>query len=84
MAKEFSTRPSSLLGLTDDWAAYMLDHAIYMFGRMTQNKYDETDKKGKRKHSIAYCLGEAPRGGVSALRDMGGVNYRVGKKKEQA
>ena len=81
MAKEFQTRPSSFLALSDSWAAYMVDEAVYAFGRTVQNKYDETDEKGRRKHSLEWCLGEAKSPGVDALAGMKGVQVRVHRKK---
>lgn len=84
MAKEFNQRPSSFLAIDDGWVAYMVDHAVYVFGRTVQNKVDETDDKGKRKHSLEWCLGEAQPVGAEGLAAMRGVNVRVHKKKERA
>jgi hypothetical protein len=81
MAKEFSQRPSSFLAIDDGWVAYMVDEAVWAFGRTVQNRYDETDDQGRRKHTLEWCLGEAKPAGVEALAGIKGLNVRVRKKK---
>lgn len=76
MAQEFQTRPSHLLAVNDPWVAYMVDHAVFSFGRTVQNKYDERDEKGRRKHSLEWCLGERARMNVGQLAGVKGIRVR--------
>lgn len=43
MAKEYGTRPSSVIGIADEWAAYQFDVAVM------QIALDELDPKKRRK-----------------------------------
>ena len=56
MGKSYGQRPSSLLGLTDGWAAYQLDLATLQLGLAVENKLAEHDKAGKPKHNLTDLL----------------------------
>jgi len=62
--------------MDDPWVAYMVDHAVFSFGRTVQNKYDERDDKGKRRHSLEWCLGERPTIRTADLAGVRGIRVR--------
>jgi hypothetical protein len=48
MAKEYSQRPSSLLGLADDsYAAWCVDEVAYIWGRHVEGSMAEAEAKAK-------------------------------------
>lgn len=51
-------RPSALVGVTDEWAAYQFDMAVAQFGAWVEGKLSERDKKGKPKHTLGALLGD--------------------------
>ncbi len=55
-ATTFKVRPSSLLNIVDEWAAYALDAATALFGNVIESKLGETDDKGKPKYNLADIL----------------------------
>jgi hypothetical protein len=46
-ATEFKTRPSTLLGVTDEYAAYCIDQSVYTFGSALQHALEEVEGKTK-------------------------------------
>lgn len=42
--------------------AYCLDNAVVQFGRVTEGKLSERDKRGKYKHSLKALLAEPVKG----------------------
>lgn len=47
MASEYGRRPSEILGVEDEWAAYQLDVAVMKFGRHVEGELAK-GRKGKR------------------------------------
>lgn len=68
MARQTRTRPSELVGVVDEWAAYQLDSATVWFGTYIENKLNEmdetTDSRGikhfKQKYTLDDFLGDTP------------------------
>lgn len=46
-AKTYKSRPSEMLGVTDVYAAYCLDSAVYTFGRSLEAELESVDGKNK-------------------------------------
>lgn len=60
MAKRYGTRPASFVfedDISGDLLAYQFDKAVYLFGTRTENRYNETDKKGKRVRTLEEAMG---------------------------
>lgn len=55
-------RPSAIVGVTDEWAAYQFDLAVAQFGAWVEDKLGERDKKGKPKHTLGGLLGDTAAG----------------------
>lgn len=64
MAQQYRCRPSSLVGVTDPYAAYCLDEAIYLFGNYVEAELRRVSDKAKnakaaqreRAHMLATLL----------------------------
>lgn len=56
MCQMYSLRPSSVLGIDDDWLAYDFDLTITQFAIAVQNRLDERDENGKPTHDIYKAL----------------------------
>lgn len=56
MATTYQTRPSEIVGLENDWAAYCFDSAIALFGNWVEGKLMERDKAGKPKYTLEGLL----------------------------
>jgi len=56
VATSFSQRPSDLVGIEDEWAAYCFDSAIALFGNWVEGKLMERDKAGKPKYTLEGLL----------------------------
>lgn len=92
MARQTRTRPSVLVGVIDEWAAYQLDSATVWFGTYIENKLNEmdetTDSRGvkhfKPKYTLDDFLGDdVPTAGVKnnlpsadEMRRIGGMVVR--------
>ena len=58
IATEYRKRPSEIVGIDDEWAAYQLDQATRFVGTFIHNKLDELDKDGKPIYtSVQQILG---------------------------
>ncbi len=56
-AKTYGIRPSKLLNISDEWAAYCLDNAIALFGNFVEGKqldksFDLDDFLSEKKSSL--------------------------------
>ena len=51
-AKQFSVRPSSLLDVSEPYAAYCLDNACGEFGRAVENALQEVEGKNKKEIKV--------------------------------
>ncbi len=49
-AKTTATRPGTILGLRDPWAAYMFDTAVVTFGILIENAAQEMENIGGEEH----------------------------------
>lgn len=58
VAKTYSTRPSVIVGIENDWQAYQFDSAVLLFGVFIENKLEERNKSGKPKYKLADLLKE--------------------------
>ena len=56
VATGFNTRPSAVVGIEDDWAAYCFDSAVRMFGVWVENKLSERSNLGVPKHDLGNLL----------------------------
>ncbi len=69
IGQAYSTRPSAIVGIEDDWAAYQFDLACYALGRHVEAEL-------MKKRPIGAILGEGPRGnraGFGDVRSLGPV-----------
>lgn len=55
---QYGRRPSEVLGLKDEWAAFQFDEAVVQFGLWIESKLAERDKQGAPKHTLANLLSE--------------------------
>ena len=51
-------RPSRIVGVRDEWAAYQFDLAVAQFGSWVEGKLGERDKAGKPTHTLGALLGD--------------------------
>lgn len=59
MAKRYGQRPASFIfegDISGDLLAYQFDKCVYLFGVRTENRYNETDKKGKRIRTLEEAM----------------------------
>ena len=59
MAKRYGVRPASYLfsgDLSGDLIAYQFDRAVFLFGMRTEARYEERDKKGRRKRTLEEAM----------------------------
>ncbi len=59
MAKRYGQRPASFIfagDISGDLLAYQFDKAVYLFGKRTEIRFEETDKKGKRVRTLAEAM----------------------------
>ncbi|MDL1924324.1 hypothetical protein FBQ95_17105 [Chloroflexi bacterium CFX3] len=60
--------------MPDYWTSLMFDQAVVAFGVYVENKLEERDDKGVRKHNLEDILGIKPkrsaRSDADALRDF--------------
>lgn len=47
MSRQHRSRPSALAGVSDPYAAYCLDEAVYIFGVYAENQLNEAEKGAK-------------------------------------
>ena len=60
MAKRYGVRPASFLfngDLNGDLLAFQFDRAVFLFGLRTETRYEERDKKGRRKRTLEEAMG---------------------------
>lgn len=57
MAQRYGQRPSQILHVADEWAAWQLDLAVLTLGRWIDGKMAERTKQGKPVHRLAALLG---------------------------
>lgn len=72
-AATYGQRPSTLLRIDPDRdLAYFIDRESARFGTFIENKLNETDKRGKRKHNLQKLLGLefAPPGGFASVKGL--------------
>lgn len=58
MCAAYSTRPSLVVGIDDEWLAYQFDIAVFSWGRHVNNKLAEHDDKGKPKYDLEDILSD--------------------------
>jgi hypothetical protein len=69
IASQSGQRPSSLIGVSDQWAALQLDRAVIWLGTFIENKLMETQNVGTKdkpkyepKYKLEDLLADAPQG----------------------
>ena len=60
LSATYCQRPSAVVGVADEWAAYQFDLAVGQFGAWVEGKLNERDSKGKPKHTLAALLDDTP------------------------
>ena len=59
LSTSYGRRPSEILGVDDEWAAYQLDDAVTYLGRWVEAKLSERHRKsGKPRYTLEYLLRE--------------------------
>jgi hypothetical protein len=58
LCKATGQRPSEIVAVEDEWAAYQFDQAVMFVGRYIHNKLNELDKNGKPLYDIEDLLGD--------------------------
>jgi hypothetical protein len=61
LSKTTGTRPSEIVGIDDEWAAYQFDQAVIFVGRYVHSKTNELDRDGKPLYDINDMLGDRQR-----------------------
>lgn len=59
MAKQFGQRPASFVfngDLSGDLIAYQFDRAVYLFGTRAENRWKETDEKGRPVRTLEQAM----------------------------
>jgi hypothetical protein len=59
LCKTTRTRPSEVVGIDDEWAAYQFDQAVMFVGRYIYSKCNELGDDGKPIHDIDDILGDS-------------------------
>lgn len=74
LARRYGQRPSQVLNIADDWAAYQLDVATLTVGRWVDGKLAERTKEGEPVHRLSALLRESEKGqsGSSGYRSAAG------------
>lgn len=76
-AQRWSTRPSQLLGIDNDYYAYCLDEVVDTFGQYVESELDKiTDKNAKKraqkqKNRLGQILQIDPQHRFRSFRDAG-------------
>jgi hypothetical protein len=69
LSTSYGDRPSEILGIDDEWAAYQLDDAVTYLGRWVEAKLSERHRKsGKPKYTLEYLLRDRGEGKDSSKR----------------
>ena len=76
----YSQRPSQIVGVTDEWAAYQFDMAVGHFGAWVEGRLNERDKAGKSKHTLAGLLDDGT--GARQFAPVSAVGLRKVRVKE--
>jgi hypothetical protein len=58
VSTSYGRRPSEILGIDDEWAAYQLDDAVTYLGRWVESKLSERDGRGKPRYTLEFLLKE--------------------------
>lgn len=84
LAKTSRKRPSEILNVFDQWAAYCVDEVVITFGIHIENLLNKTDKKGKPLHKLQDLLNPpvSQKEAVKRLMSMMGVQV-IDKRKKQ-
>lgn len=77
MAKQYNQRPSALVGLSDPYAAYCFDEAVYIFGTHVESELHAVSNKAKtaeegqasRRNMLMHLLYDPPESGESSSSD---------------
>jgi hypothetical protein len=48
MSKDWTQRPSSLLGIDDPYAAWCVDEVVYLFGNYCEGEMDQAEHRTKQ------------------------------------
>ena len=76
MARRYGQRPSQVIGIADEWAAYQLDVATLTAGRWVDGKLSERNKQGKPIHRLTDLLkdkSEKGQASSSGFRSVAGM-----------
>ena len=74
LAEKAAKRPSEIVGIDDEWAAYQFDQAVVFVGVYINNKLNEIDDKGKHIHSIGDLLADRVVDPASDLKNVHGIS----------
>lgn len=77
MAERFSQRPSQILKVHDEWAAYAFDSAVLYFGGYIEGKLAERDAKNNQKHSLDELLSDGTVEEADDLSAFAGISGTV-------
>jgi hypothetical protein len=79
LAKRYGQRPSQVLGIADEWAAYQLDVATLTVGRWVDGKLSERNKQGRPIHRLTDLLRDKPAQGQSSSGYRSAAGFVVRK-----
>lgn len=84
LAEAYGHRPSQIIGIPDEWAAYQFDSACLVVGRIVERALNENATKKEsqrlpREEVIRQALGEPPPGEQAPTKLPIGAGVRVVK-----
>jgi hypothetical protein len=56
LSASYGQRPSRIIGIPGEWAAYQLDVAVHYWGAWVEGQLSETDDKGQPVHTLESLL----------------------------
>lgn len=77
LARRYGQRPSQVIGIADEWAAYQLDVATLTVGRWVDGKLSERNKQGKPIHRLGDLLREKTEKGQASSSGFRSVTGMV-------
>ncbi len=82
LSANFHQRPSQIVGVSDEWAAYQFDLCVVHFGSWVEGKLAERDSSGRPKHTLAGLLDDGTAAQARQFAPVSAVGLRKVRVKE--
>lgn len=73
LAEKAAKRPSDIVGIDDEWAAYQFDQAVIFVGVYINNKLNELDEEGKPIYTLGELLTDQSTRIVNPVVELAGI-----------